>query len=225
MDQRLLAAATLAGALLLVGGLLLVPPVGDAVGFVLQGDLGRLREQAAQPTVATAALLVALVLIHVVVPFPAELPTAAAGFAFGFLVGFPLMVAAWAASALGAYWLAAAAGRPALTRLAGRERLARAELLVARGGVTALLAARLIPIVPFSLTCYACGILRVPLWRFLWTTVVGFMPLTALVVLFGARLQEPSLADPVLWVTLGGALALVLAARPLARRANLRTGA
>ena len=161
-------------------------------------------------------------LIHVIVPFPAELPTAAAGFAFGFLVGFPLMVGAWAASAVAAYWLAALAGRPAVTRVAGRERLARAEALVERGGVTVLLAARLIPIVPFSLTCYACGVLRVPLWRFVWTTIVGFTPLTVLVVLFGARLQEPSLSDPVLWITLVGALALVLLARPLARRAGIR---
>ena len=68
--------------------------------------------------------------------------------------------------------------------------------MIERGGVPLLLALRLIPIVPFSLVCYAAGAARVPLWRFIWTTLVGYLPITALAVYFGTRLEGLSLTDP-----------------------------
>ncbi len=52
-----------------------------------------------------------------------------------------------------------------------------------------LIAARLIPIFPFSLVSYAAGAARVPLWRFAWTTVVGYLPITAISVYFGTQLD------------------------------------
>ena len=53
------------------------------------------------------------------------------------------------------------------------------EDAIDRGGATLLLAARLVPIVPFSLTGIVAGAARVPLWRFTWTTAVGYLPITA----------------------------------------------
>ncbi len=61
--------------------------------------------------------------------------------------------------------------------------------MIERGGATLLLAVRLIPIVPFSLVSYAAGAARVPVWRFVWTTAVGYLPITALAVYFGTRLE------------------------------------
>ena len=46
---------------------------------------------------------------------------------------------------------------------------------------------------------------RVPLGRFVWTTVVGYLPLTAVFAYLGSRLEELSLDDPLLWL---GALAV-----------------
>ena len=45
-----------------------------------------------------------------------------------------------------------------------------------------------------------------PLWRFVWTTLVGYMPITALAVYFGTRLEGLSLTDP---LVLGSVLALL----------------
>lgn len=65
---------------------------------------------------------------------------------------------------------------------------------------------RLIPILPFSIVSYAAGAARVPLWRFIWTTLVGYLPITALSVYFGTRLEGLSLTDP---LVLGSGLALL----------------
>ena len=73
---------------------------------------------------------------------------------------------------------------------------------------------RLIPIVPFSIVCYAAGAARVPLWRFVWTTAVGYLPITAISVYFGTRLEGLSLTDPLVIGTAAGLLAL-LAGRAL----------
>ena len=100
-------------------------------------------------------------------------------------------------SALLCYALGTSVARPLLDRWLGAERFERFEAMIERGGVTLLIAVRLIPIVPFSLVCYAAGAARVPLWRFVWTTVVGYMPITALAVYFGTRLEGLSLTGPV----------------------------
>ena len=105
---------------------------------------------------AGGVLLVALARrwCHVIVWYPAEILDAAAGYVFGFGVGVP--------ADDGASWLglralpptpsAATPARPVLYRLAGEERFQRMERLIHRGGVTLPAdAARLIPIVPFSL--------------------------------------------------------------------------
>jgi len=211
------------GALLLAGaGLLALEPVRDAFGAVIRGDTGALREQFAGEGLVAALVLVGLVLLHVVVPFPAELPTAAAGFALGFAAALPLMLAAWLVSGLAAYAVARLAGRPVLRRLAGHHRLEAVEAFVGRGGARGLLIARLIPFVPFNLVCFASGATRVPPGRYAWTTLVGMTPLTALTVLLGARLQEPSLSDPLLWGTVAVLLAAVAISGPIGRRALAR---
>ena len=67
---------------------------------------------------------------------------------------------------------------------------------------------------PFSIVGYVAGAARVPLWRYTWTTAVGFLPLCAALVYAGERLDS-------LTIVIGGALLLVLlfvAAHRLARR-------
>jgi uncharacterized membrane protein YdjX (TVP38/TMEM64 family) len=200
------------------GGLLAVDPVRDAVLAATRGDLDGLRRELDALGAAAALVLVGLALVHAIVPFPAEFPTAAAGFVLGFAVGFPLMVAAWTLSCVAAYWLARVAGTPVLDRVVGRERMEAVDRLVARGGWLALLATRLVPLVPYNIVSYTAGVTRVPLGRFTWTTAVGVAPLTALTALLGQRLQSPRLDDPVLWIALAGVLGLVALARPLGRR-------
>ena len=216
--ERLQLLATVAVAVALTGLLFAIDPIRDAVAAAFNGDLGTMRSELDSLGAAAALVLIGIALVHAVVPFPAEFPTAAAGFVFGFAIAFPLMVLAWTISCLAAYLIARGVGPPVLDRLVGRERMQAADRLIARGGWQILIAGRLIPIVPYNVVSYAAGATRVPIGRFTWTTAVGVMPLTALTALLGARLQEPRFDDPVLWLVLLGVLGLLALARPVGRR-------
>ena len=222
--ERLTILATIVAAIAITGLLFAIDPIRDAVSAAFAGDLGQMRSELDSLGAAAALVVVGIALVHAIVPFPAEFPTAAAGFVFGFAIAFPLMVVAWTLSCLVAYALARGIGPPLLDRLAGKERMEATDKLIARGGWPILLAGRLIPVVPYNLVSYAAGATRVPLGRFTWTTAVGVAPLTALTALLGARLQEPRFDDPVLWLILLGVLALLALARPLGRRLRASQG-
>lgn len=216
--ERLTILLSIVAALVITGMLFAIEPIRDAVSAAFSGDLGKMRTELDSLGGAAALVLIGIALVHAIVPFPAEFPTAAAGFVFGFALGFPLMVFAWTLSCLVAYGLARGIGPPLLDRLAGRERMEATDRLIARGGWPILLAGRLIPAIPYNLVSYAAGATRVPLGRFAWTTAVGVMPLTALTALLGQRLQEPRFDDPVLWAILLGVILLLALARPVGRR-------
>jgi uncharacterized membrane protein YdjX (TVP38/TMEM64 family) len=216
--ERLSIIATVTAALVVTGVLFTIDPIRDAVAAAFSGDLPGLRSQLDSLGALAALVLIGIALVHAVVPFPAEFPTAAAGFVLGFAVAFPLMVLAWTLSCLAAYIIARGVGPPVLDRFVGRERMASADRLIARGGAPILVAGRLIPVVPYNVVSYAAGATRVPLGRFTWTTAVGVMPLTALTALLGQRLQEPRFDDPVLWGIAIAVIGLLALARPVGRR-------
>ena len=216
--ERLSILITLTAAVVVTGLLFTIDPIRDAVSAAFAGDLGEMRSELDSLGALAALVLIGIALVHAVVPFPAEFPTAAAGFVLGFAVAFPVMVVAWTVSCLAAYLLASGVGPPVLNRLVGRERIAATDRLIAKGGWQILLAGRLIPVVPYNVVSYAAGATRVPIGRFTWTTAVGVIPLTALTALLGQRLQEPRFDDPVLWAILAGVLALLALARPVGRR-------
>lgn len=195
-----------------------VGPLHDAAAFAFRGDTDGLRDQLRDLDHWGVVVLLAVMLAHAVVWYPAEIPTAAAGFVYGFAVAMPIVVVGWLLSALLTWALGRYAGRALLYRIAGERRFTIAERSIERGGWPVLLGARLVPIVPFSLTGYVAGAAHVPLWRFAWTTVVGFLPLTLVFVLLGSRLEELSLTDPLLYLALAPLCALLLGVRPLARR-------
>ena len=215
-------ALTLLGIAALGALVVVVPPLREAVANVVSGDAGELRQELRDLGAAGALLLVGLMLVHAVVPFPSELVNAAAGFAYGFWIAFPLVLAGWLLSALATYAIGRGAARPALVGLAGEERLEEGARLIERGGRTALLVARLIPIVPYSLVGYVAGAAHVPLWRFSWTTLVGSMPLCAAVVFLGHRLDSLSVTDPGVLVAIGAFLALLIGGRVLSGRLRRR---
>ena len=190
---------TVGGILLGAAVVLLIPSFRDAVGDAIQGDTESVRHDLGN-SVGGVVLVLWLALVHVVVWYPAEILDAAAGYVFGVALGFPLVLACWVVSGLAAYAVGRYAARPLLYRLAGEERFHRIEELIERGGVTFLLAARLIPIMPFSLLGYVCGAARVPLVRFTWTTAVGYAPLTAYFTYLGSKLKGFSAEDPIVWI-------------------------
>jgi uncharacterized membrane protein YdjX (TVP38/TMEM64 family) len=208
---------TVAGIVLLALMVLVIEPLRTGVGDAVSGDTESLREELRDLGFAGALITLALALVHVVVWYPAEILDAAAGYVYGFWVALPLVMAGWLLNAAVAHQVGRHAARPLLYRVAGRERYLRLEHLVRAGGVTLLLAMRLVPIVPFSLFSIAAGSARVPMARFMWTTAVGYLPITAVFVYLGSRLEELSPTDPVLWVGVVVLVVLLLLTRRLAR--------
>ena len=217
---------TWTGVAVTVGGIvvgaavaLAIPPLRDAVFDAVQGDTESVREDLGGD-LGGALLVFWLAMVHAIVWYPAEILDAAAGYVFGFGAGFPIVMGSWVISGLAAYAIGRHAARPLLYRIAGEERFRRAEDLIHRGGATVLLAARLIPIMPFSLMGYVCGAARVPLVRFTWTTAVGYTPITAYFTYLGSRLEGFSIEDPILWIGGAAILLCLLAFRFLVPRAT-----
>ena len=194
-------AVTAAGIAVAAAIVMLVPALRDAASAAISGDTSEVRRQVDELGAAGALIVLALALIHTVVFYPAEILDAAAGFAYGFWLALPLVMASWLISGLVGYAIGRHAARPLLYSLVGEERFERLERLVDRGGVSLLLMVRLVPIVPFSLFCYVAGAARVPIVRFLWTTALGYLPITAVFVYLGSRLESLSPTDPLLLIS------------------------
>jgi uncharacterized membrane protein YdjX (TVP38/TMEM64 family) len=212
---------TLGGFLALTAIVLAIGPVRDALGDAVSADTASLREDLRGLGVGGALIVLVLALAHSVIWYPTEILNAAAGFVYGFWVALPLLMAGWLLNGVVCYLIGRHAARPFLWRLLGRERFTAYERVVDRGGVTLLLGMRLVPLIPFSLFSYAAGSARVPMQRFLWTTAVGYLPLTAIFVYLGSRLEELSFDDPLLWLGAAVMVGLLLLTRWLVKSIGL----
>lgn len=216
---------TLAGIAVLALLVLAVDPLREAFTAALHGDNAEVRHQIDRLGAAGPLLILALTLLHAVVFYPAEIVDAAAGFAYGFFPALALMTAGWVLSGLLCWAVGHRVARPLLDRWFGEERFERVERAIERGGPTLLLAMRLIPILPFSIVSYAAGAARVPLWRFVWTTALGYLPITAIAVYFGTRLEGLSLTDPLVLGSAAALLALLAVGHWAMRRQSRRPAA
>jgi uncharacterized membrane protein YdjX (TVP38/TMEM64 family) len=209
---------TMGGIAAMAALVLAVPDLRGSFDAAVHGDTAAVRSHVDGLGVAGPLLIVALAIAHAVVFYPAEIVDAAAGFAYGFFPALALMMGGWLLSGLLCWAVGRSVARPLLDRWLGSERFERTEAAIERGGPTLLLAVRLIPILPFSLVSYAAGAARVPAWRFAWTTVLGYLPITALAVYFGTRLEGLSLTDPLVLGTAAALLALLGAGHWAMRR-------
>jgi uncharacterized membrane protein YdjX (TVP38/TMEM64 family) len=199
-----------------------VPALRDAFSAAVSGDSDAVRREIDSLGIGGPLLILGLCLIHTVVFYPAEIVDAAAGFAYGFLPALLLVMLGWLVSGLACWAIGRSVARPLLDRWLGAQRFERAEAAIERGGATLLLAMRLIPILPFSIVSYAAGAARVPLWRFLWTTTVGYLPITAITVYLGSRLEGLSPTDPLVLASVAALLALLLGGHWAMRRQTSR---
>ena len=196
-----------------------IPPLREAAAAAIHGDTAEVRSELDSLGVAGPLLILALALLHAVVFYPAEIVDAAAGFAYGFFPALALMMTGWLLS--GAALLrdrplaGPPAARPLVRTASASSESRRRSSAAARPCCSAM---RLIPILPFSLVSYAAGAARVPTWRFIWTTAVGYLPITALSVYFGTKLEGLSLTDPIVLGSAAALLVLLLAGHRIARR-------
>lgn len=217
-------AITVVGVLAIGALMLAIPAVREAATDAISGDTDSVRADLRELGAEGALLVLALAVIHTIVWYPAEILDTATGYVYDFAPALGLVMAGWVISAVLAYYVGRHAARPLLYRLIGEERFTLLERMIERGGVTVLLAARLVPIVPFSLTGYVAGAARVPLPRYMWTTAVGYLPITAYFVYVGGSLESFSLEDPILWIGAVGLLLAILGVRFLIPRATAEPG-
>lgn len=139
-----------------------------------------------------AAASVALMVVHSLVPFPAELITFANGMLFGPVWG---IVITWTGAMLGAalaFALARWFGRPFVDAMLNERHRAAMDRWMRRQGVGVLLMSRLMPLISFNVINYAAGLTPISWWTFLWTTGLGILPITALLVVTGDEVWNGS---------------------------------
>lgn len=209
-----------AGLATIVAGLAviaLVPELRHCVSLVIHGQFGALRSYVRSLGAGGLALLLGLMLAHAIIFYPSEIITTTAGYVYGFAPGLAFVVVGWLLAALLSYALGRSVGRPLLQRVLGR-RFTWLTGTMEGGGIILLLSGRLIPVVPFALVGYAAGATHTSLWRFSWTTVLGYLPLTIAVVYLGSRAQTLSVGNPLVWIAVGVLIALLVGERLVRRR-------
>jgi uncharacterized membrane protein YdjX (TVP38/TMEM64 family) len=139
------------------------------------------------------AAIIGLMVVHSFVPFPAEFVAAGAGMCYGAAWGTALT---WTGAMIGAtlsFGLTRWLGRSFAEAMLPERHRARLDAWTADQGAATLLASRFIPLIAFNLINYAAGLTRVSWWTFLWTTGLGILPLTYIMVLMGEKMTEISL--------------------------------
>ena len=202
--------AVLTGIAALAILILAVEPLRSGIGDAISGDTGELREDLRGLGIGGVLITLTLAIAHVFIWYPAEILDLAVGYVYGFWGGLVLVMGGWLLNGLLAYWVGRHAARPALYRFVGQDRFDRLERAVEAGGPTLLLGMRLVPVIPFSLFSMAAGAARADLFTFVWTTIVGYLPLTAVFVYLGSRLEELSPTDPILWAGAAVLIALLV---------------
>lgn len=133
---------------------------------------------------------ISLMVAHSFIPFPAELAAIANCVVFGPYAGFAVT---WVGAMLGAciaFGLARRLGRPFVLSLSrGRygERIDKFDQWIARRGSLALLLCRLVPLISFNVINFGAGLSAVSWWTFVWTTGVGIVPVTALLMVLAEK--------------------------------------
>ena len=134
--------------------------------------------------------VIALMVLHCFVPFPAEILALCAGAVYGTGPGTALV---WVGAMIGAslsFALSRWLGRPFVDAVLGPDARQRLDRWTVEQGPATLLIARFIPVIAFNLINYAAGLTQVRWMTFLWTTGLGILPLTVLMVWMGERMMD-----------------------------------
>lgn len=169
----------------LVSGLLMLGLIVAAVAVSPQLNLSRLSDWSAS---MGWVFPVVFVLIHAVItigPVPRTVFTLAAGVLFGPVLGLGLAVLATMISAFAAFAIVRSIGREVVERRLTHPMAKAVEARLARRGWLAVGSLRMIAFVPFCVVNYCSAVSAVRLAPYLLATLVGILPGTVSVVLFG----------------------------------------
>jgi uncharacterized membrane protein YdjX (TVP38/TMEM64 family) len=128
---------------------------------------------------------IGLMIMHSFVPFPAEFLAIANGMVFGPFWG---VLITWSGAMLGAYasfGLTRVYGRPFVARNVNPSKLEKLDLWIQHQGAMSFLLGRFIPLISFNLINYGAGLTKISWWTFTWTTGIGILPFTILMVTMG----------------------------------------
>jgi uncharacterized membrane protein YdjX (TVP38/TMEM64 family) len=167
---------------------------GVAVAFALVAGLGdlsadRVRDWVEDAGVWAPVAFVAISAALTVAFFPGPLLAGASGLLFGTALGFPLSLCAAVLGASAAFLLARAVGRDAVERVAG-PRVRAVRDAVSRRGFLAILYARILPGVPYSLVNYGAGLTTIRLPVFAAATALGAAPRAFAYTALGGSLDD-----------------------------------
>lgn len=164
-------------AVVLVPFVLFEAQAAGAVDALLLGNHGR-----QFLAVALGALLAA----DIFLPVPSSLVSTACGSLLGFGGG---MLVSWVGMTAGCvlgYVLGAVAGRPVVARLGGEKEMTRVELALERRGQWMIILFRAMPVLAEVSVMFA-GVCRMPLGRFLSTSALANLGISAAHAGVGAR--------------------------------------
>lgn len=148
-------------------------------------------------------------------PVPLAPLSIAAGALFGFWQGLATVLVAGIVSAAATFGISKALGRPAVASVSG-DRVARLDARLQERGLVTVVALRLVPIMPFTVCNYACGLTAIPFRTYLIGTAVGIVPGSGAYVGVGAFGGEPGSLE--FLVAIGGLALLTVVGITMSRR-------
>jgi len=163
---------------------LLLVATGVAVAVRLPGPV-QIRDWADHVGPSFPLVFLVCHAVITVAPFPRTVLTLAAGLLFGPLTGVSIALTATTVSAVLALLLVRKLGRDAVAERLRHGALQTVNTRLAQRGWLAVTSLRLIPVVPFSVLNYCCGVSAIRLKPYVLATIVGIVPGTVAVVLLG----------------------------------------
>ena len=181
------------------------PPVADAVE---------------QERIAQAPLLLLAIALLTPALVSAGLLAAAAGYALGVPVGFPLALLGLTLGALLAVVLVRLTCGPGRRPWLGPRVAAFAAWVEARP-LRSVIFSRLVPGLPFGVTSYACGLTRISLSLFAAGTAIGFAPRCFVYTALGGSIRDLGSPEAVAALVGNGAIALASLSSSSSRSSGL----
>lgn len=185
-------------------------------------DVAALRADIAAAGPAAPVLFVFLYAVATLAPLPKNVLSTLGGLMFGLVPAVMLVLVAALLGAAVVYGLGRALGRGAVERFTG-TRVARVDELLRRRGLIAVIAVRLVPVVPFTAVNYAAGLTAVRFRDYVLGTALGMIPGTVAFVALGAYGSSPGSWPFVLAVA--ALVGLSLGGVAVARRSRRRAAA